>query len=253
MSPSGQPNSASRRSKIVRQPSIVPIVQTEPGAVGLVAAKKRRRFDPHAFLATIGEGRKFVLYPKKQGIFAQGDTADAVFYVQTGKVKLTVVSTTGKEATIGILGEGDFFGEGSLAGQVVRMGAATAMTDCAVLRIDKKAMLEALHREHEFSDMFVAYLLARNIRYEEDLVDQLFNSSEKRLARILLLLAHFGKEGRPEAVIPKISQEMLAEMIGTTRSRVSFFMNRFRKLGFVDYGKGGTQVHSSLLHVVLHD
>ena len=217
------------------------------------AAKKRFDFDPHAFLATIGEGRKFVLYPKKQGIFAQGDTADAVFYVQTGKVKLTVVSTTGKEATIGILGEGDFFGEGSLAGQVVRMGAATAMTDCAVLRIDKKAMLEALHREHEFSDMFVAYLLARNIRYEEDLVDQLFNSSEKRLARILLLLAHFGKEGRPEAVIPKISQEMLAEMIGTTRSRVSFFMNRFRKLGFVDYGKGGTQVHSSLLHVVLHD
>jgi len=217
------------------------------------AAKKRCDFDPHAFLATIGEGRKFVLYPKKQRIFAQGDTADAVFYVQTGKVKLTVVSTTGKEATIGILGEGDFFGEGSLAGQVVRMGAATAMTDCAVLRIDKKAMLEALHREHEFSDMFVAYLLARNIRYEEDLVDQLFNSSEKRLARILLLLAHFGKEGRPEAVIPKISQEMLAEMIGTTRSRVSFFMNRFRKLGFVDYGKGGTQVHSSLLHVVLHD
>jgi len=193
-----------------------------------------------------------VLFPKKQTIFTQGDSADAVFYVQTGKVKLSVVSKTGKEATIGILGEGDFFGEGSLAGQALRMGSAIAMTDCAVLRIDKKAMMEALHREHEVSDMFVAYLLARNIRYEEDLVDQLFNSSEKRLARILLLLAHFGKEGKPETVVPKISQEMLAEMIGTTRSRVSFFMNRFRKLGFIHYN-GGLQVHSSLLNVVLHD
>ena len=193
-----------------------------------------------------------MLFPKKQTIFTQGDSADAVFYVQTGKVKLSVVSKTGKEATIGILGEGDFFGEGSLAGQALRMGSAIAMTDCAVLRIDKKAMMEALHREHEVSDMFVAYLLARNIRYEEDLVDQLFNSSEKRLARILLLLAHFGKEGKPETVVPKISQEMLAEMIGTTRSRVSFFMNRFRKLGFIHYN-GGLQVHSSLLNVVLHD
>jgi CRP-like cAMP-binding protein len=216
------------------------------------AAKKRREFDPHAFLATIGEGRKFVLFPKKQGIFTQGDTADAVFYVQTGKIKLTVVSQTGKEATIGILGEGHFFGEACLVGQPIRMLTATAMTDCAVLRIEKKAMMEALHREHEFSDLFVAYLLARNIRYEEDLVDQLFNSSEKRLARILLLLAHFGKEGKPESVIPKISQEMLAEMIGTTRSRVSFFMNRFRKLGFIHYN-GGLQVHSSLLNIVLHD
>jgi CRP/FNR family cyclic AMP-dependent transcriptional regulator len=222
--------------------------------MGSGAAKKRRDFDAHAFLATIGEGRKFVLFPKKQGIFAQGDTADAVFYLQTGKVRLTVVSTDGREATSGILSEGDFFGEGSLAGQAIRMGAATAMTDCAVLRIDKKAMIQALHREHEFSDMFVAYLLARNIRYEEDLVDQLFNSSEKRLARILLLLAHFGKEGVPEIVIPKISQETLAEMIGTTRSRVSFFMNRFRKLGFIDYDAGsGLQVHSSLLNIVLHD
>ena len=214
--------------------------------------KKKRDFDLHAFLATIGEGRKFVLFPKKRTIFAQGDAADAVFYLQTGKVRLTVVSKSGKEATIGILGDGDFFGEGSLAGQTVRMGSATAMTDCAVLRIEKKAMVKALHREHEVSDMFVAYLLARNIRYEEDLVDQLFNSSEKRLARILLLLAHFGKEGIPEAVVPKISQESLAEMIGTTRSRVSFFMNRFRKLGFIHYN-GGLQVHSSLLHVVLHD
>jgi CRP/FNR family cyclic AMP-dependent transcriptional regulator len=217
------------------------------------AAKKRREFDPHAFLATIGEGRKSVLFQRKQGIFAQGDTADAVFYIQTGKVRLTVVSNDGKEATIGILGDGEFFGEGALAGQALRMGSATAMTDCSVLRIDKKAMMEALHREHEFSDLFVAYLLARNIRYEEDLVDQLFNSSEKRLARILLLLAQFGKEGKPETVVPKISQETLAEMVGTTRSRVSFFMNRFRKLGFVDYSGSGLQVHSSLLNVVLHD
>jgi CRP-like cAMP-binding protein len=216
------------------------------------ATKKRRDFDPHAFLATIGAGRKFVLFPRKHGIFAQGDHADAVFYVQTGKVKLTVVSHEGKEATIGILGEGYFFGEGSLAGQALRMCSAIAMTDCAVLRIEKTAMMEALHREHELSDLFVAYLLARNIRYEEDLVDQLFNSSEKRLARILLLLAHFGKEGKPESVVPKISQEVLAEMIGATRSRVSFFMNRFRKLGFIHYN-GGLQVHSSLLNVVLHD
>jgi CRP-like cAMP-binding protein len=218
----------------------------------VAVTKKKRDFDPHAFLATIGEGRKSLLLQRKQGIFAQGDAADAVFYLQTGKVRLSVVSKTGKEATVGILSNGDFFGEGSLAGQALRMGSATAMTDCAVLRIEKKAMMEALHREHEFSDLFVTYLLARNVRYEEDLVDQLFNSSEKRLARILLLLAHFGKEGKPEPVVPKISQEMLAEMIGTTRSRVSFFMNRFRKLGFIHYN-GGLQVHSSLLHVVLHD
>jgi len=216
------------------------------------AAKKGRDFDPHEFLATIGEGRKSVLFQRKQGIFAQGDAADAVFYIQTGKVRLTVVSSDGKEATIGILGDGEFFGEGALAGQALRMGSATATTDCTVLRIDKKAMMQALHREHTFSDMFVAHLLARNIRYEEDLVDQLFNSSEKRLARILLLLAHFGKEGKPETVVPKISQETLAEMIGTTRSRVSFFMNRFRELGFIHYN-GGLQVHSSLLNVVLHD
>jgi CRP-like cAMP-binding protein len=216
------------------------------------AAKTKRKFDPHAFLSTIGEGRKLLQVPKKRRIFAQGDTADAVFYVQSGKVKLTVVSNEGKEATIGILGDGYFFGEACMVGQPLRMLTAAAMTDCAILRIDKKAMMEALHREHELSDLFVAYLLARNIRYEEDLVDQLFNSSEKRLARILLLLARFGKEGQPESVVPKISQEMLAEMIGTTRSRVSFFMNRFRKLGFIHYN-GGLQVHSSLLNVVLHD
>jgi CRP/FNR family transcriptional regulator, cyclic AMP receptor protein len=178
------------------------------------------------------------------------------FYLQTGKVKLAVVSKTGKEATIGILGDRSFFGEGSLAGQPLRMGTATAITDCAVLRIEKKAMMEALHREQSLSDMFVAYLLARNVRYEEDLVDQLFNSSEKRLARVLLMLARFGKEGVPESVVPRISQEILAEMVGTTRSRVSFFMNRFRKMGFIHYSggeDGGLQVHSSLLNVVLHD
>ncbi|MGC2449073.1 MAG: Crp/Fnr family transcriptional regulator [Candidatus Sulfotelmatobacter sp.] len=215
--------------------------------------KNNHDFDPRQFLATIGEGRKSVAVPKKQSIFAQGDAADAVFYIQEGKVRLTVVSKVGKEATLGILSEGQFFGEGSLAGQALRMGSATAMTDCELLRIEKKAMMLALHREHKFSDLFVTYLLARNIRYEEDLVDQLFNSSEKRLARLLLLLAHFGKEGTPEIVIPKISQETLADMIGTTRSRVSFFMNRFRDLGFLDYGEGGLKVHSSLLNIVLHD
>ena len=218
-----------------------------------VAAKKPYDFDPKKFLATIGEGRRVLLFSKKQAIFAQGDPADAVFYLQRGKVQLSVVSKVGKEATIGILNEGDFFGEGSLAGQALRMDSATAMTDCTVMRIERGAMMAALHREHTFSDLFVAYLLARNIRYEEDLVDQLFNSSEKRLARILLLLAHFGKEGVPDTVIPKISQETLAEMTGTTRSRVSFFMNRFRKLGFVNYDANGLQVHSSLLNVVLHD
>src|SRR5437016_420257 len=210
------------------------------------ANRRNREFDPNTFLAMIGDVRKMLAVPKKQTIFTQGDEADAVFYVQKGKVKLTVVSKTGKEATIGILSEG------SLAGQVLRMGSAAAMTDCQLLRIEKKAMMAALHREHAFSDMFVAYLLARNIRYEEDLVDQLFNSSEKRLARVLLMLAHFGKEGVPETVVPRISQETLAEMVGTTRSRVSFFMNRFRKLGFIHYN-GGLQVHSSLLNVVLHD
>jgi len=214
--------------------------------------KKDRVFDPDTFLATIGEGRKILVVPKKQTIFAQGDEADAIFYIQKGRVRLTVVSKTGKEATIAILDQGNFFGEGALAGQVRRMGSAVAITACEILRLEKKAMMEQLHREHAFSDMFVAYLLSRNIRYQEDLVDQLFNSSEKRLARILLLLARFGKDGVPEAIIPNISQETLAEMVGTTRSRVSFFMNRFRKLGFIHYN-GGLQVHSSLLNIVLHD
>jgi CRP-like cAMP-binding protein len=202
----------------------------------------------------MGAGKKIAAFAKKETIFVQGDPSDAVFYIQKGKVKLTVVSKTGKEATIGILNEGDFFGEGCLAGQSLRFCSATAMIDCSVMRIDKKYMMEVLHREHAFSDMFVAYLLTRNIRYEEDLVDQLFNSSEKRLARMLLLLAHFGKEGKHDVLVPKISQETLAEMVGTTRSRVSFFMNRFRKLGFIDYHAGDElQVHSSLLNVVLHD
>ena len=216
--------------------------------------KKKLEFDPKVFLATIGEGRKTVLVPKRQTLFSQGDPADTVFYVQRGKIRLTVVAENGKEATIGILNPGDFCGEGGLAGQPLRMGSAIAMTDCELMRIDKKAMMLALHREHTLSDLFTAYLLVRNIRYEADLVDQMFNSSEKRLTRILVLLAHFGKEGVPETVIPKISQETLADMVGTTRSRVSFFMNRFRKLGFIDYETGsGLKVHSSLLSVVLHD
>ncbi|MGA9511110.1 MAG: Crp/Fnr family transcriptional regulator [Candidatus Sulfotelmatobacter sp.] len=220
------------------------------------ASKKQPAFDSDTFLATIGEGRNILSVKKKKKIFAQGDAADAIFYVQKGKVRLTVVSHSGKEATIAILSAGDFFGEGSLAGQLLRMGSAAAMTDCEILRVDKKTMIDALHLQPAFSEMFVAYLLARNIRYEEDLVAQLFNSSEKRLARVLLLLAHFGKEGIPETVVPKISQETLAEMVGTTRSRVSFFMNRFRKLGFIDYSggtEGALQVHSSLLNIVLHD
>src|SRR5579864_5336669 len=243
------PRESKGSTKIARPRPIDRITQrTRNSARPRRASKNGREFDPHAFLATIGEGRKAMLFPKKHTIFAQGDPAEAVFYLQTGKVRLTVVSKTGKEATIGILSDGSFFGEGSLAGQALRMGSATAMTDCAVLRIEKKAMLKALHREHTFSDLFVAYLLARNIRYEEDLVDQMFNSSEKRLARVLLMLARFGKEGTPETVLPRMSQESLAEMVGTTRARVSFFMNRFRKLGFIHYN-GGLQVHSSLLNI----
>src|ERR1700677_5009327 len=218
----------------------------------VVAAKKLSKFDTKTFLSTIDGGRKIVAFAKKQAIFAQGDPSDAVFYIQKGKVRLTVVSKSGKEATIGILNEGDFFGEGCLTGQTLRLFSATAMTDSYVMEIDKKYMVEVLHREHALSDMFVAYLLTRNLRYEEDLVDQLFNSSEKRLARMLLLLAHFGKDGKPEPVIPKISQETLAAMVGTTRPRINFFMNKFRKLGFVRYD-GELEIHSSLLNVVLHD
>jgi CRP/FNR family cyclic AMP-dependent transcriptional regulator len=214
--------------------------------------QKKHSFDPDQFLSSIGEGRRSLHFSKKQTIFAQGDATDGVFYIQKGKIKLTVLSSSGKEATIGILGDGDFFGEGCLAGQPLRIGSASAITNCDILRIDKKAMMQALHREHKLSDMFVAYLLARNIRYEEDLVDQLFNSSEKRLARILLLLAHFGKEGAPESIVAEVSQTTLAEMVGTTRPRVNFFMNKFKKLGFIYYN-GGLQVRSSLLNVILRD
>lgn len=217
------------------------------------SAQKTQRFNPQTFLATLGEGRQTVVFAEKQMIFTQGDKCDAIFYVVKGKVRLTVVSQRGKEATLGILGEGSFFGEGCLAGQPLRMGSALALTKCDLIRIEKKTMMRSLHQDQIFSDKFVAYLLARNIRYEEDLIDQLFNSSEKRLARVLLMLAKFGKEGTPETVIPKISQEMLAEMVGTTRARINFFMNRFRKLGFVDYDADGMQVHSSLLTIVLRD
>jgi CRP/FNR family transcriptional regulator, cyclic AMP receptor protein len=218
-----------------------------------VRTKRTRTFDPKKFLASVGGCNDLVAFAPKQIIFSQGDVADGVFYIQEGKVRLTVVSKSGKGATLRILSDGVFFGEAILAGQSLRMSSATAMTECEILRINKEAMILALHRQHAFSDLFLAYLLARNIRYEEDLVDLLFNSSEKRLARLLLLLAHFGEEGIQEAVIPKISQETLAEMIGTTRARVNFFMNRFRGLGFLEYGGSEMQVHGSLLNVVLHD
>jgi CRP/FNR family transcriptional regulator, cyclic AMP receptor protein len=209
-------------------------------------------FNPHTFLNEVGSGKTILPSPNKQMIFSQGDAADAVFYIQAGKVKLTVVSQQGKEAVVAILEEGAFFGESCLAGHTVRTATATSVEDSTLVRIDKDAMIQVLHEKPEFSRLFMAYLLAHTIRIEEDLVDHLFNSSEKRLARVLLLLAHFGKEGKPETVIAKISQETLAEMIGTTRSRVSFFMNKFRKLGFIDYN-GEMHVHSSLLNVVLHD
>ena len=209
-------------------------------------------FNPKTFLTRVSEGKSVASYRRKHVIFAQGDPADAVFYLQKGRVKLTVVSKQGKEAIVALLGADEFFGEGCLAGQPIRMSTATATEDATVLRLRKKAMVRLLHTDPRFSELFTTYLLSRNIRFEEDMVDQLFNSSEKRLARILLLLAHFGKEGKREPVIPKISQETLAQMIGTTRSRVSHFMNKFRKLGFIDYS-GGLLVHSSLLNIVLHD
>lgn len=209
-------------------------------------------FDPESFLSKVGEGRSIAEYRKGQVVFAQGDKADAVFYLRKGKIKLAVVSTQGKEAVVAILGENEFFGEGCLVAQPLRMATATALTSCSILRLEKSAMVQVLHHQPTFSGRFITHLLSRNIRIEEDLVDQLFNSAEKRLARVLLLLANFGKEGKPEAVIPKISQETLAEMIGTTRSRVSFFMNKFRKLGFIHYNDG-LEVHSALLNVILHD
>jgi CRP/FNR family cyclic AMP-dependent transcriptional regulator len=209
-------------------------------------------FDPQAFLSVVGAGRTLGKYRKDQRVFSQGDTADSIFYIQKGKIKVTVISEQGKEAVVAILGNDEFCGEGCLSGQPVRIATATAMMECDIMRIEKVALARALHEEPMFSELFVAHLLARTIRVEADLVDQLFNSSEKRLARALLLLANFGKEGKPEPIITKISQETLAEMIGTTRARVSFFMNKFRKLGFVSYN-GKMEVHSSLLSVVLYD
>jgi CRP-like cAMP-binding protein len=217
-----------------------------------MARKQPPQFNPKIFLAKVSKGKTILTSPKRQIIFSQGDTADAVFYIHEGQIKLSTVSQEGKEAVIAILDRGNFLGEGCLAGQLVYMTTATSQEHSTLVRIDKQAMIDTLHNEPAFSELFLAYLLARNIRIQEDLVDQLFNSSEKRLARILLLMAHFGKEGNSEKVIPKISQEVLAEMIGTTRSRVSFFMNKFRKLGFLDYN-GGIHVHSSLLNIVLHD
>jgi len=217
-----------------------------------MTAKVRPPFDAKLFLAKVGTGRTIAEYKKNHVIFTQSDPADAIFYIQKGKVKLTVVSNNGREAVVAILSMGDFLGEGCLAGRPLCLATATAMSDCSIVRLEKAATVRVLHEQPAFTEIFLAYLLLRNIRIEEDLVDQLFNSSEKRLARMLLLLAHFGKEGKPEPVIAKISQETLAEMIGTTRSRVSFFMNKFRKLGFIEYN-GGLHVHSSLLNIVLHD
>ncbi len=209
--------------------------------------------DPKIFLSNVAEGRTTADYQKNQVVFSQGDPADAIFYVQKGKIKITVVSRRGKEAVIAILGPGDFFGEGCLAGQSLRTATASAMGACSLVRLGKASTTRMLHDDPTFSYMLLHYQLSRNIRIEEDLLDQLFNSSEKRLARVLLLLAHFGKEGKPDAVIPTISQETLAEKVGTTRSRVSFFMNKFRKLGFIEYSKNGLRIHTSLLNMVLHD
>src|SRR5580693_5143243 len=218
----------------------------------VMATKSRPSFDPKSFLAMVGEGRSIERYRKDEIVFSQGDPADAVFYIQSGKVKLTVVSEQGKEAVVAMLGTNDFFGEGCLAGQARRIATVATITDSVIVRLEKAAIVRVIHQEPAFSGMFIAHLLARAIRVEADLVDQLFNSSEKRLARLLLLLANFGKEEKPEPILAKISQETLADMIGTTRSRVSFFMNKFRKLGFIDYN-GSIEIHSSLLNVVLHD
>jgi CRP/FNR family transcriptional regulator, cyclic AMP receptor protein len=210
-------------------------------------------FDLRTYLAKVGSGKTVLRSGKKDVLFSQGDVAESVFYIQDGRVKLTVISAKGKEAVVAILDRRKFFGEGCLGGQTVRMATATSVDASTILRIDKPSMVRLLHDEPVFSKFFMAYLLSHNIRIEADLVDHLFNSSEKRLARVLLLMAHFGKPGKPEAVIAAVSQETLADMIGTTRSRVSFFMNKFRKLGFINYNSGGMHVHSSLLNIVLHD
>ena len=213
---------------------------------------KKKPFLPEKFLAEVGKGRSIVAFDEGNVVFAQGDPANSVFYIQRGKVKLTVVSEQGKEAVIAMLGAADFFGEGCLTVQPLRMSTATAMADCSIMKLEKAVVIQVLHKEPAFAELLLSYMLTRTMRIEEDLVDQLFNSSEKRLARALLMMANFGKDGQPETVIPKISQETLAEMIGTTRSRVSFFMNKFRKMGFIKYN-GTLEVHNSLLNVVLHD
>ena len=211
-----------------------------------------QRFDPQPFLASVGAGKSVVKYQRDQPIFRQGDAADAVFYIQKGKVQITVVSEQGKEGVIAILEPGEFFGEGCLAGQPLHLASASAMAECAIVRIEKDAMIRALRDDPTFSQLFMAFLLSRNVQIEADLVDQLFNSSEKRLARVLLLLAHFGKDGKMEPVIPQINQEILAARVGTTRSRINYFMNKFRKLGFIEYN-GTLKVHTSLLNVIVHD
>jgi len=217
-----------------------------------IAPNEKPAFNAQAFLDSAGLARKVVEYRKSENIYTQGESAENVLYIQKGGIKLSVNNEVGKEAVVAILGPGDFFGEGGLAGQLIRIGTATAITPTTLLVIEKKEMIRVLHAEHAFSDRFLAYMLTRNIRIEQDLVDQLFNSSEKRLARTLLLLAQYGQQGQPQTMLPKISQETLAEMIGTTRSRVNFFMNKFRKLGFIKYN-GGMHINSSLLNVVLHE
>jgi CRP/FNR family transcriptional regulator, cyclic AMP receptor protein len=217
------------------------------------APERTDSFDPRLLLAKLSVGKTSRAYQADESVFSQGDPADAVFYVQSGKVKLTVVSKTGKEAVVAILPEDSFFGEGCLAGQPLRMATACTIQPSTIIRVEKQMMVALLHRDAEFAERFLAYLLSRNMRMEADLVDHLFNSSEKRLARLLLLMANFGQESKPIPLIAKMSQETLAEMIGTTRSRVSFFLNRFREMGFIEYGSGGLQVHSSLVSVVLHD
>jgi CRP/FNR family transcriptional regulator, cyclic AMP receptor protein len=244
---------ARRVTKSIAKPSTSSTRVQEPGNQNKGRAPREPlAFDPNLLLSKLGTAKTVHQYRDKQSVFSQGDPADAVFYIQKGRVKLTVVSEGGKEAVIAVLQQGDFFGEGCLAAQPLRISSAAAMQNLTVMRLEKTTMVGLLHQEPEFAEMFIAYLLSRNIRIEEDLVDQLFNSSEKRLARLLLLLAHYGKDSKPETVLPKMSQETLAEMIGTTRSRVSYFMNRFRKMGFIDYN-GALHVNSALLTVVLRD
>jgi CRP-like cAMP-binding protein len=242
--------SANRRASL--RPAATREVRLSPAEIG-TSSERTAEFDPRLFLAKLGAGKSKQEYQEDEAVFSQGDAADAVFYLQSGKVKLTAVSTQGKEAVVAILPEGSFFGEGCLAGQPLRMATASTVERSTIIRVEKRVMVGILHKEPEFAERFLAYLLSRNIRMEADLVDHLFNSSEKRLARLLLLMANFGQESKPIPLIAKMSQETLAEMIGTTRSRVSFFLNRFRDLGFIDYNGGGMHVHSSLVSVVLHD